>query len=86
MHGAQYDRLVYAVVSIPGATERGVQLRVRDAGGAELTEWFPKSQVDYDENEVVMPRWLALDKGLGKPLRIDSEDTRRCAGLFAEEE
>ena len=50
----------------------GLEKNASDANDNEETNWFPKSQVDYDEDEILMPRWLALDKGLGEPLREDA--------------
>jgi len=74
----QYDRLIYTIVSAPHSTAAGVQLRTRDGNDREDTNWFPKSQVDYDDQEVSMPRWLALDKGLGVPVRESTQhDARR---------
>jgi hypothetical protein len=40
------------------------------AGNRFLAEWFPKSQIDYDEEaepgdtiDVQLPRWLLIKKG-----------------------
>ena len=68
------DRLVYTLVKIIHETADGVRLHVEDASGDHVIEWFPKSQVDYNnidthDGEVVILRWIALDKGLGKPIR-----------------
>ena len=68
------DRLVYKLLDVIHETAAGARLHVEDAGGNDVIEWFPKSQVDYGnidmhDEEVVILRWIALDKGLGKPLR-----------------
>ena len=63
------DRLVYTVLEVIHTSGAGVRLHVEDAAGDDLIEWFPLSQVDYDTNELVIPRWLALEKGLGGPIR-----------------
>lgn len=76
-----YDRLVYEVVEIVRQTSAGVLLRLRDGNDEITEEWFPKSQVDYDAHEVSLPRWLALDKGLGRAVRAY---TQRDA-LYADE-
>lgn len=48
-------------------------IRVPAASGDKIEIWIPKSQIDYDESEVlaqgdvgslVIPKWLADEKGL----------------------
>ena len=68
------DRLVYTLIDVIHETPAGVRLHVEDAGGNDVIEWFPKSMVDYGDiethdKEVVILRWIALDKGLGAPIR-----------------
>lgn len=35
-----------------------------DLGDCEI--WFPRSicEIDYEDNEIIVPEWLAIEKGL----------------------
>lgn len=50
--------LIDIAAEIKGETEKAY--RIFDG---KVTEWVPKSQVEYDDGVFTMPEWLAKEKG-----------------------
>ena len=78
----RFDTLVYTVQRFVRATEKAVLLVIDDGSdeGGAVEDWFPKSQINYTEGdtEISLPRWLAIEKGLGKPVREDTTQGGFC--------